>query len=259
MKITNSLGLPVAVYESLAKREYSNDGADISVTELIDSPRVRVLKKQNADKIEFEAETLLASFLGTAFHKAIESGTKTGTSERRLFIEVAGWKLSGGMDHYHEGTLTDYKTATCFKVQLNDGPAGRVEDWENQLNVYAHILRSNGHPVNKLMLFCLFKDWNRRSLATATKSGKIFVPGVRDGYPDKTWVHYEIPLWSESQAEDYVQSRVKMHQDAERELPLCTAKEIWNGNRCKSYCNVSQFCEQYNRAKKTGLSQGEQE
>lgn len=251
MKITNP-GLPQAVYEALVKREYSNDGANISVTELIDSPRVRVLKKQNFDKIEFEADTLLASFLGTCFHKGIEAGTKTGITERRLFIEVGGWKLSGGMDHYHDGVLTDYKTATCFKVQL-DCPKGRTEDWEKQLNVYAHILRENGHPVSKLMLFVLFKDWNKRSFATAVKSGKVFDPYVQGGYPDRAWAHFEIPTWSHEEAKGYIEERIRLHQAAETKLPYCSPKDIWNGNRCKSYCLASEFCDQYNQQSKTGL------
>jgi hypothetical protein len=257
MKILNSSGLPQSVFEALSRKEYSKDGADISVTELIDSPRVRVLKNQNSDKIEIEAETLLASFLGTCFHKGIELGTKTGTAERRLFIEVSGWKLSGGMDHYHEGTLLDYKTATCFKVSL-DCPDGRVEDWENQLNVYAHILRANGHPVTGLKLFCFFKDWNRRSFATAAKAGKIFTPGERGGYPDKTWVYFDVPLWSEEQAESYVLERVRLHQEAEKTLPLCAPKDIWNGNRCRSYCNASPFCQQFAEQSKTGLKKKEE-
>lgn len=258
MKLTNPNGLPQAVFEALERKEYSREGADISVTELIDSPRVRVLKKQHDSEIEMEADTLLASFLGTCFHKGIEAGTKTGTAERRLATEVNGWKISGGMDHYHEGVLTDYKTATCFKVQL-DCPEGRVEDWENQLNVYAHILRANGHPVSGLKLFCLFKDWNRRNFASAVKSGKVFTPGERGGYPDRTWVHFDVQLWPQKQAEAYVFHRVKLHQDAEQNLPLCTAKEIWGGNRCKSYCNAAQFCTQFHDQSKTGLIKKEEE
>lgn len=252
MKLTNNSGLPQAVFEALARKEYSREGADISVTELIDSPRVRVLKKLNADKIELEADTLLASFLGTCFHKGIEAGTNTGTAERRLEVTVNNWRLSGGMDHYHNGVLTDYKTATCFKTSL-DCKDGRIVEWENQLNVYAHILRANGHPVTKLMLFCLFKDWNRRSFATAVKSNKIFIPYQQGGYPDRSWVHFEVNLWSPERAEAYVLHRVKIHQEAETKLPLCTPDEIWHGNRCKSYCAAAQFCEQFKEQSKTGL------
>ncbi len=252
MRITNKAGLPQAVFEALERKEYSREGADISVTELIDSPRVRVLKKRHDGEIEIEAEGLLAAFLGTCFHKGIESGTKTGTPERRLAIEVNGWTLSGGMDHYHDGILTDYKTATTWKTML-DCEDGRVIDWEAQLNVYAHILRSNGYPMHKAMLFALFKDWNRGGFSQANKKNNIFVPGERGGYPANAWVYFELPLWPPGVAEEYVLMRVKRHQDAEKVLPLCTPKEIWRGNRCKSYCAAAPFCDQYAEQKTTGL------
>lgn len=258
MKINNSTGLPQAVFEALSNREYSREGADISVTELIDSPRVRALKRTHDSEIEIEADTLLASFLGTCFHKGIEGGTKTGVTERRLEIEVGGWKMSGGMDHYHAGTLTDYKTATTWKTML-DCADGNVEEWENQLNVYAHILRANGHEVKKLMLFVLFKDWNRGSFRQNATKNKIFAPYNRGGYPENNWLHFEINLWPALEAEAYVARRVKMHQDAEKKLPLCTKKEIWNGNRCKSYCPVAQFCTQFQEQNKTGLLKKEDE
>lgn len=260
MKVTNGAGLPTSVFEAISRkeREYSKDGANISVTELIDSPRVRVLKKQHDQETEIEAEALLASFLGTCFHKGIESGTKTGTSERRLSIEVGGWKISGGMDHYHDGVLTDYKTATTWKTRL-DCSGGRIEEWENQLNVYAHILRAHGFPVSKLMLFALFKDWNKASFGAEARKGRVFIPYKSGGYPEKTWVHFEVKLWPENVAEAYVAARVKAHQNAEKSLPLCTSKEIWKGNRCRNYCVVSKFCTQHMNQSKTGLIQTEDE
>ncbi len=255
MRLTNNSGLPHSVFEALAHKEYSRGDADISVTELIDSPRVRILKKRNDDKIELEAESLLASFLGTCFHKGIEVGTKTGTAERRLSITVAGWKLSGGMDHYHDGVLTDYKTATVFKVGANGCPDGKLEEYENQLNVYAHILRENGHPIEALKIFILFKDWNKRSFSEAFKKNKLFKPYSQGGYPDRTWVYFDINLWPDYQAEAYVYQRVKMHQDAEKVLPLCTVKEIWGGTRCRSYCSSAPFCDQHKQQSTTGVMQ----
>ena len=253
MRLTNNAGLPLPVFEALSNKEYSRGDADISVTSLIDSPRVRILNRAHSDSIELEAEGLLASFLGTCFHKGIETGTKTGTPERRLDVVVAGWKISGGMDHYHEGVLTDYKTATVFKVGANGCPDGIVEDYENQLNVYAHILRVNGYPVTGLKIFILFKDWNKRSFGEAFKKGKIFKPYGQGGYPDKTWVYYDIDLWKPEWAEAYVNRRVLLHQEAEKTLPLCTSKEIWGGTRCKSYCGAAPFCDQFKQQSTTGV------
>lgn len=252
MKITNLYGLPQSVFEALERKEYSRGEADISVTELIDSPRVRTLKNIHADKLTIDAEALLPSFLGTCFHKGLESGTKTGTPERRLDTLEQGWILSGGMDHYHDGVLTDYKTATCWKTKL-DCPDGRIEDFENQLNVYAHILRKHGVSVQALKIFILFKDWNKRGANDAKKRDQIFEPYVQGGYPERSWLHFEMKLWSEDAASAYVTNRVLAHQGAEKSLPPCTSKEMWRGNRCAGYCAVAPFCDQYNKVKQTGL------
>jgi hypothetical protein len=202
---------------------------------------------------------MLALTLGKAFHRAVEGATKTGVAERRLSIEVLGWKISGGMDHYEDGVLSDYKTCNVFKMVYADG--GRIDEFSEQLNVYAQILRENGHPVTGLKIFALFKDWNRRGYNTAKKSGKLWVPWKQSGYPDKGWAHFDVPLWSEEKAKAYILKRVMLHQAAEKAVPLCTEDEIWRGQRCSTYCalGINGFCEQYNKAKETGLSQGEQE
>lgn len=259
MKITNP-GLPIGLFEALCNREYSNDGADRSVTELIDSPRACQLKRRHDSEIEMSADALLASFLGTSFHNEVARLTKTGAAERRLFLEVNGWKISGGMDHYHDGVLSDYKTCSTFKVGADAIPDGRIEEFENQLNVYAHILRANGFEVKKLMIFALFKDWNA---GMPKRAKKIFVPYVQGGTPEKAWAHFEVTLWTPEQAEAYVLERVKLHQKAEalpsESLPLCTQKELWNGKRCKSYCGAAPFCNQHLEQSKTGLLKREDE
>lgn len=253
MKITNKSKLPQAIFEAISAREYDNGGADISVTTLIDSPRVAALKKIHDADIEVEAGTLLASTIGNLFHEVIAKGTKTGVAERRLFLEINGWMLSGGMDNYDDGILTDYKTCNKWKTILSADSDGRIEEFENQLNVYAHILRKNGHPVKKLMLFAYFKDWNKAEFSKYKKTGKIFSPGHQPGYPEQDWLHFEVPLWSEKKAESYVLERVRIHQDARIKLPLCSTKDIWRGTRCERYCSVAKFCSQYEEMSKTGI------
>lgn len=255
MKILNSDGIPSAVYELISNDEYSKGDADLSVTELIDSPRVRVLTKRHDHEIEVEASTMLALTLGKAFHKAVEMGTKSGIPERRLSAEVLGWKISGGMDHYDNGVVTDYKTANVYKTVYSD--CGHIDEWENQLNTYSFILRENSIAVNKAKIFVLFKDWNRRGYGEAKKKGKLWEPNQQAGYPEKHWEYFDIPLWSPRDAQAYVLGRIQLHQLAERELPFCTSSEIWKGSRCTTYCNVSKWCDQYKNAQKTGLSQSE--
>lgn len=250
MRITNKAGLPEPVYQWVLKTaaEYTKDGADISVSELIDSPRIRVLKKRLNDQIEIEAENLLSVTVGNCVHDGIEKATKVGTPERRLSIAILGWILSGGMDYHHDGVLSDYKTANKWKTVLSDD--GRVESWENQLNVYAHILRKHGIEVNELFIWVYFKDWNRGEYSRYMEKGQIFRPYLSSGYPEKEWLKIPITLWSEEEAEDYINVRMEMHQNAEKVLPECSREDRWRGTlRCDRYCDVSFGCEQYKQIK----------
>lgn len=244
-------GLPEAVYQLILDDDYSREGADISVTQLIDSPRVRVLTKINDSRIVVKASTRLAATLGKAFHKAVEKATLKGTPERRLSIGVNGWVLSGGMDHYQDGVISDYKTANVFKAVYAE--SGKIEEFENQLNVYAHILRSNDFPVTNLKIFVLFKDWNRRGFSENFKKGKIWVPWSNQGYPVTHWAHFSVPLWTKERASQYVLERVLLHQAADEKLPLCSREEVWKGIRCKEYCPANLWCDQFESSKKTGI------
>ncbi len=254
MQVTNNTGLPDAIYQWVNNKEYSSGGADISVTDLIDSPRVRILEKRHDMDLTVDASKLLRATMGTSVHKAIESATKIGISERRLSIKVNGWWLSGGMDHYEDGVLTDYKTTNVFKTVYST--KGRVPAFEQQLNVYAEILRQNGHPVTKLMIFAIFTDWRRNEYTKARKEGKLWIPNIKSGWPDKDHAYFEINLWPEDIAKNYVEERIKLHQEAEQSLPLCSPEDLWRGLRCREYCGpgMAGFCEQFNKMKETGVS-----
>lgn len=249
-------GLPEFMFRALSERTYSRGDADISVTQMIDSPRVRVLTKKYDEEIVRSASKDLASFHGTAFHEKVERSNKIGVSERRLDVMIGGWKLSGGTDHYEDGVISDIKTANVYKVMYAE--KGIVEEFENQLNVYAFLHREHNIPVKELRIFISFKDWNRRGFSEAFKKGKLWVPYKSAGYPDKHWAYYKLPLWPEERARDYVHTRIRLHQEAEENLPRCSVKEVWRGMRCASYCDVAQWCDQYQKSKQTGLLQEEE-
>jgi len=250
MKIKNN-GLPDSIYNWMCHESYSKGDADISVTELINPPRARILDKLHYDEIEINADSLLEIKIGTAFHKEAERFTRSGIAERRLSCDVLGWKISGGMDHYEGGVLTDYKTGSVWKAVYSK--SGRIEEYEKQLNIYAHILRANSIPINELKIFIWFKDFNKKDFEKFSKDKKLFVPGTAAGYPEKKWLYFNIKLWDSGVAEKFLYSCVTKHQKADQQLPLCTVEETWGGRRCKDYCRVSRFCTQYQQAQKTGL------
>lgn len=248
-KIIND-NLPIPVYEWIlaVNSSYSKGDSDISVTELINPPRVRMLKKLHDAEIVINASTLLNVSIGHAVHKGIQDATKTGISERRLSIVRDGWKISGGMDHYLDGVLSDWKTCNKWKTVLCNN--GIIDEFEKQLNVYAQILRENKEPVSNAKIFAIFKDWNRSEFRSYLDKKKIFIPNKKSGYPEKEWLYFDLRLWPEDVASNYIDKRIALHKGP---MPLCTASEIWGGKRCKEYCEVNKWCEQHLKQKQTGL------
>ena len=68
MIITNQYNLPEPVFNALTHSDYSRGSSNRSVTQLIDSPRVRILRKEHDDQIFEDASDMLWSVLGTSVH-----------------------------------------------------------------------------------------------------------------------------------------------------------------------------------------------
>lgn len=222
MKITNRFGLPEAFMSFARKDKYSAGKADISVTTLIDAPRVNILKQQKRDEIEVDVVDMIWPLLGTAVHHILDSAEVRGniTTEERLFAEFRGWTVSGQIDHQeeHEGRvyISDYKVTSVWSVIY-----GKVE-WETQLNCYGHLVRlAKGREVGGLRIVAVLRDWQRREAER------------NPDYPKAPVVQVDIPLWDAAKAQAYIEERVHLHQDAQmiwdtREAVVeCSDEERW--------------------------------
>jgi len=286
MKITNRFDLPAPVVRALTTDDYSRGKSDLSVTQIIDSPRVRLLRKQHDEKIEEDVSDMVWSVLGRAAHKVLEDSDEEGyTIEERVFAEVEGWRLSGAIDLQKHGnilSLYDYKVTSVWSVIYGKS------SWETQLNCYAYLLwKAKKQKVGALNIIAILRDWNRRD------AGK-------PDYPSSPIMEIPIQLWSQDEQQRYVTERVRLHQDAESSmvlgepLPLCSAEERWEkqttyavrkkankralrvfksmdeanafleegmviderkgeSTRCaQDWCRVSQWCEQHQEALNAG-------
>ena len=102
MKITNEFGLPDAFVNFARDDKYTKGKADISVTTLIDSPRVRLMKdKHHSDMVSDVVDKVWPLF-GTAVHHILESSKsqENVTIEERLFGQANGWTLSGAIKKF---------------------------------------------------------------------------------------------------------------------------------------------------------------
>lgn len=227
MSVTNRHGLPQTLVNLAMRDTYTRGAAHISVTELIGSPRIRIMRGRHKGEIVQDVSEMLWSLIGRALHTVVEHGAdEDHIPEERLFLEVNGWKVSGGIDLQVTNrdvdgnpisvALSDYKFTSAWAV-MNVKP-----DWERQLNCYAHLVEQvKGVPVTGLSINAIIRDWSRREAARKPE------------YPQAAAQVVPIRLWSTEERASYIKRRVEMHQDAERrdawqeDLPLCTDEERW--------------------------------
>ena len=217
--ITNKFNLPQFVVNALTHSDYSRGDSDISVTQLIDSPRIAQLQKQFADQQTRDAVDFVWSRFGTSVHTMFEESLKGSDviTEERLFTETQGWKLSGAIDAMEVAddgvTISDFKVTSVWSVVYDK------TSWHKQLNVYAYLVRkSKGQTVKKVQIVALLRDWVRRK---AEEGGD---------YPSAPIVIIDIPLWSDEEQDSYVESQMKAHIEAantETDLIHCTSEEMW--------------------------------
>ena len=228
MKITNKFGMPQPFVDFAINDKYSKGKADISVTSLIDSPRVRIMKDVYDEDVEIDAVDMVWALFGTAVHSVLEQSnpSKDIITEERLYSKLNGWILSGALDRQEiindVTTIIDYKVTSVWSVIY-----GKIE-WERQLNCYAWLCRDKHkltqHKVGSLKICAILRDWNRRD---ADK---------KENYPKAPIVFVDIPMWDEEVTHKYISDRLSLHQEAQvgydlnNELPLCSDEEMWKKN-----------------------------
>lgn len=232
-KFINPGKLPEPLYKALTYDTYTKGRADVSVTELLKSPRQRLLSKRHDHEIEIDATDNLWLMLGRAAHNVLKNaanileGGFDGMAEERLFVKVPGpkgeWTLSGEFDlMYQDGktlVLSDYKVSGVFGFLLEKQSGGVKSSWEQQLNIYRWMLHKHGFDIQRLEIGGIMRDWIR---SKAEKDPT---------YPQKPIVILEVPIWPLEEVEEFVKERVKIHQEAEAiqddALPLCSPSERW--------------------------------
>lgn len=222
MNITNKFNLPRTFLDFARKDTYSKGSADISVTTLIDAPRVNILKQQHRDDVTADVSDMIWPLFGTAVHHMLESASPSDsvTMEERLFVDVSGWIVSGQIDHQEEVDgrifISDYKVTSVWSVIYGK------EDWVRQLNCYGQMVRmAKGKEIGGLRIVAILRDWQRREAT------------LKSDYPQAPVVTVEVPLWGEEEAMGYLKDRVSLHQqaqaawDTQEAVVECSDEERW--------------------------------
>ena len=215
MKFTNEMNLPASMVSAITNDTYTMGKADISVTTLIQPPKIRVLKSRHRDEIVEDVADRVWALLGTNTHAIIERiNHPDSIQEERLSMEVSGWTISGQADLYEDGIISDFKTTSVWGV-IN----GPKDNYIHQLNCYAEMFRQSGFSVKGLQVIAILRDWSK------------FGGQRSQSYPKKQVVRVPIPLWGHIETMNYLRDRVRVHQIAEcladDDIPCCTPEERW--------------------------------
>ena len=281
MKLTNKFDLPATFVNVIKRPQYTKGDAQISATEILNSPQIVQLKRKHFEELEEDASDMVWSLFGSAVHNILQHGKDDHhIVEERIFTEFEGWKISGAIDLqevYEDGVvISDYKVTGAWAAM------NAKADWEFQLNTYAWLVeREKKQKVKAIQIVAIVRDWSRRDAQN------------KEGYPKSPVVIIDIPLWSFPDREQYVSRRLKLHNDAffaihaGDKMPECTAEDMWEKptyyavmkeggkraksvheareaaekalpekgyfievreggrTRCESFCQVSGFCSQY--------------
>ncbi len=125
---------------------------------------------------------------------------------------IDGWTISGKTDLYEteSGELLDFKRSSAFAFVL-----GKVER-ERQLNIYAELMRRNGHAPKSLGIVFFPEGW--------TKYQALRSPD----YLQERVVVLPIPMWPSEKTTAFIAERLKAFREAlDGNLPLCTEEERW--------------------------------
>jgi len=283
MKITNKFNLPQTIVNVLNRPTYTKGGANLSVTELINSPRIVQLKKLHYDELTQDASEMIWAIFGTAIHVVLEQGkAENHIVEERLHAVVDGWSISGAIDLQvveDDGIIvSDYKTTSVWAV-MNE----KLE-WEWQLNIYAWLVETvKQKPVKGLSIVAMIRDWSSKDM--------------RETYPAAPLQELKINLWTYEKRTQFIRDQLAQHAAAlfavetNEELPECTPEQMWEKpmmwavkkvggvraknvcfteeeaneklnlagknhfievrpgerTRCANYCSVKDFCGQWNK------------
>jgi hypothetical protein len=285
MKLTNKFNLPDTFVNVIQRPTYSKGKAHISATELINSPRIVQLKKKHWEDITQDASEMVWSLFGSAVHNILEHGKdKHHIVEERLHTNFEGWDISGAIDLQEveeDGiVINDYKVTSAWAV-INE-----KAEWGEQLNIYAWLVeRVKKIPVKKVQIVAIIRDWSARD--AVNREGYPPSPIAVIEYPLSTFTAREEYITKKIEQHNEAYFAMTTGEELQECTPEdmwekpttyalkktggVRAKKVYSilteaeaglaeagkgheietregeRTRCQKYCQVSQFCSQYQK------------
>lgn len=286
MHITNRLNLPEPfVAAATSDHEYAE--GRYSVTDLLGGTCEAILKRRHADEIEDDVADRVWAIFGSAVHRILQDAQEAPDQLKENWIAhqldggLRNYWLSGIFDLYDDatGTVTDYKTASVWKVQMGD-----FEEWRKQTLMYCWLLQQIGFDAWTGQIVALLKDHSIRKARTDKDYPQhpVFIISWRFTKADLEGIEDYIYRWfrqvscmedlpddllltcSDSQrwhkpdtfavVKDGNKRAARVLEDLDAASALCdqlaekTGKphhvehRIGEDTKCDSYCSVAEFC-----------------
>lgn len=217
MKVTNKLNLPAAFVNAVSTARHNAAGC-FSATTLNKGAKEIILSDRHFDEITVDAADSVWAVWGTAVHALLESQPDNNFHEEYFKVPVSNSFVTGQVDSYdmENGVISDWKTASVWKVQFND-----FSDWRRQGLTYAWLLQQSGLDVKKCRFVALLKDHSKTKAKTDSS------------YPKSPVFIYEFDVTAADMEEtaariltkvQEIESAYKLDDDA---IEPCSAEERW--------------------------------
>jgi hypothetical protein len=285
-------GVPSAVYLAiLAANNEKPPEYRIRATELIDSPQIRQLKIKHWNDIKLPASRFIFSLRGQLFHALLSKYHPKGSHAEMLLethLPLSKYPLSrfitltGHPDLFtpSTGTLEDYKETSLWAFNKPK------DEWTEQLNVYAWMLNKYDpdYPVQKIVINGMLREWSESTAARKKDYPQSAFQAIEIPLwtSDRQQEYVGRRLWLHSQECNICTDKERWRHEskwavvkkgnkrAERLLDSLFAAEVYCQNkkldikkheiverpggypRCKLYCHVAEFCQQWQKEKLKG-------
>lgn len=219
--VTNRLGLAKPFVTAVENDPYDPDDggtkSDYTITGLLRPPRMAAIA-QTAVVTEDVADCLFA-LQGQLMHEMLERGgddleAEGWIIEKRFYktyvLDGKSFVVSAKIDAFDpKGELTDYKYTSVAAAKH-----GLKNEHYWQVNFQALLLREHGFTVNTGNATILMRDWSAER--------------TYEGYPESPSMKHVVPLVSSAEVDKWILERIRLHEAAKKELPLCTDEERWS-------------------------------
>ena len=175
MNYTNEMNLPQPIVEAV-KSNHKYKQHRYSVTEVLGGTCEAILKRRHDKEITEDVSQRIWALFGTAVHDVLRRAKATETQLQENWLSVpigepvdgVQYELSGIFDLYDDltGTVTDYKTASVWKVKFGD-----FGDWRKQTLIYCWMLRKCGFDAKRGEIVALLKDHSKRDAKFKASEG----------------------------------------------------------------------------------------